>query len=364
VRNEEIATRFSEIATCSTSSARTRSAACRTSARRGQLESLTENVEDLVTARPRRPNPGIGRAPPRRLRSMSRRVGSHITTNTREIPSRGPGPPEGPRLGPEEGGRSCGRSFGITNLDTLKAAGGETSPSPRQGIRREGRKRTSCMRSSSSRRGSRRSRRAARIVDTITERMKASKTVERSRRPVVPEDAGNCGRRRHPCGWRRTARRPGGLRASPGRRRVPRLRQTKVVVAWSITDYEGSGDDSGGSGDLDPATVGAGCSISQVRKTTNIRLRTMAERRGLKMNDTGRFPRRKRSRHGRSFGAEPWSPPEIDPPGSDLGSIMSRAREAPRVEILFSSRKNAVLIHLQAARSAIVRRRMLWSSNL
>src|SRR2546430_3931822 len=180
VRNEEIATRFSEIADMLDILGEDtfRSLSYQRAAR--QLESLTENVEDLVREGRVDQIPGIGRA-------LAEKIVEYVTTGRigyyDEL--RAKFPPgvldllKVRGLGPKKV-KILWQQLGITDLDTLKAAaekhllrrvkglGVETEQKilPAIELVKEGEARTFLVD-------------AARIVDAITQGMKATKTVER-----------------------------------------------------------------------------------------------------------------------------------------------------------------------------------------
>src|SRR5437773_2574168 len=135
-----------------------------------------------------------------------------------------------------------------------------------------------------------------RIVDTITERMKASKTVERI------EAAGSFRRMRETVGdvdilavARNRAAAGAAFERLPGVVEVLASGETKVVIRIEYHDYEGSPRTiQVDLRILDPDSWGAGLQYFTGSKDHNIRLRTMAERRGLKMNEYGVFRDEKR----------------------------------------------------------------------
>src|SRR5213080_3611083 len=180
MRNEEIATRFGEIADMLDILGEDtfRSLSYQRAAR--QLESLTENVEDLVRAGRVDQIPGIGRA-------LAEKIVEYVTTGRIAYYDelRAKFPPgvldllKVRGLGPKKV-KILWQQLGITDLDTLKAAaekhllrrvkgfGEKTEENLVRAIElvKEGEARTFLVD-------------AARIVDRITDGMKASKTVER-----------------------------------------------------------------------------------------------------------------------------------------------------------------------------------------
>src|SRR2546427_191434 len=184
------------------------------------------------------------------------------------------------------------QELGITDLDTLKAAaekhllrrvkgfGEKTEENILRAIElvKEGEARTFLVD-------------AARIVDGITERMKAGKTVERI------EAAGSFRRMRETVGdvdilevAKDRAAAGAAFERLPGVVEVLASGETKVVVRLEYHDYEGSRRTiQVDLRILDPDSWGAGVQYFTGSKDHNIRLRTMAERRGLKMNEYGVF---------------------------------------------------------------------------
>src|SRR5207245_5105072 len=138
---------------------------------------------------------------------------------------------------------------------------------------------------------------AARIVDTIVEGMKTSKTVERI------EAAGSFRRMRETVGdvdILAVAKDRGAAAAAferlPGVVEVLASGETKVVIRLAYHDYEGSSRTiQVDLRILDPDSWGAGLQYFTGSKDQNIRLRTMAERRGVKMNEYGAFAEQTRS---------------------------------------------------------------------
>src|SRR5439155_165237 len=134
------------------------------------------------------------------------------------------------------------------------------------------------------------------LGEKITERMKASKTVERI------EAAGSFRRMRETVGdvdilavARNRAAAGAAFERLPGVVEVLASGETKVVIRIEYHDYEGSPRTiQVDLRILDPDSWGAGLQYFTGSKDHNIRLRTMAERRGLKMNEYGVFRDEKR----------------------------------------------------------------------
>ncbi|TLZ99129.1 MAG: PHP domain-containing protein, partial [Methanobacteriota archaeon] len=257
-----------------------------------QLESLTENVEDLVREGRVDQIPGIGRA-------LAEKIVEYVTTGRigyyDEL--RAKFPPgvldllKVRGLGPKKV-KILWQQLGITDLDTLKAAaekhllrrvkgfGEKTEENILRAIElvKEGEARTFLVD-------------AARIVDAITQGMKASKTVERI------EAAGSFRRMRETVGdvdilavAKNRAAAGAAFERLPGVVEVLASGETKVVVRLEYHDYEGSRrTNQVDLRILDPDSWGAGLQYFTGSKDHNIRLRTMAERRGLKMNEYGVF---------------------------------------------------------------------------
>src|SRR2546428_8027304 len=255
-------------------------------------EALTENVEDLVRAGRVDQIPGIGRA-------LAEKITEYVTTGRIAYYDelRAKFPPgvldllKVRGLGPKKV-KVLWQELGITDLDTLKAAaekhllrrvkgfGEKTEENILRAIElvKEGEARTFLVD-------------AARIVDGITERMKAGKTVERI------EAAGSFRRMRETVGdvdilavAKDRAAAGVAFERLPGVVEVLASGETKVVVRLEYHDYEGSRRTiQVDLRILDPDSWGAGLQYFTGSKDHNIRLRTMAERRGLKMNEYGVF---------------------------------------------------------------------------
>ena len=137
---------------------------------------------------------------------------------------------------------------------------------------------------------------AARIVDGIVERMQASKTVERI------DAAGSFRRMRETVGdidilavAKDRSAAGTAFEHLPDVVEVLASGETKVVVRMAYHDYEGAPRTiQVDLRILDPDAWGAGLQYFTGSKDHNIRLRTMAERRGLKMNEYGMFRDEKR----------------------------------------------------------------------
>lgn len=262
-----------------------------------QLESLTDNVEDLVREGRVDQIPGIGRA-------LAEKITEYVTTGRIAYYDelRAKFPPgvldllKVRGLGPKKV-KILWQQLGITDLDTLKAAaekhllrrvkgfGEKTEENILHAIElvKEGEARAFLVD-------------AARIVDTITERMKAGKTVERI------DAAGSFRRMRETVGdvdilavAKNRAAAGEAFQRLPGVVEVLASGETKVVVRLEYHDCEGSRRTiQVDLRILDPDSWGAGLQYFTGSKDHNIRLRTMAERRGLKMNEYGVFRDEKR----------------------------------------------------------------------
>src|SRR5881396_1324013 len=292
MKNEEIASRFGEIADMLDILGEDtfRSLSYQRAAR--QLESLTENVEDLVREGRVDQIPGIGPA-------LGEKITEYVTTGriayydelrTKFPPSvldllkvRG--------LGPKKV-KVLWQQLGITDLDTLKSAaekhllsrvkgfGEKTEENLLRAIAavKEGEARSFLVD-------------AARIVDGIVERMQASKTVERI------DAAGSFRRMRETVGdidilavAKDRSAAGTAFERLPDVVEVLASGETKVVVRMAYHDYEGAPRTiQVDLRILEPDAWGAGLQYFTGSKDHNIRLRTMAERRGLKMNEYGVF---------------------------------------------------------------------------
>src|SRR3989442_13183138 len=121
--------------------------------------------------------------------------------------------------------------------------------------------------------------------------MKASKTVERNGGGV------SCRRMRETVGdvgilavAKNRAAGAAGFERLPGVVEILASGETKVVIRLAYHDYEGSPRTiQVDLRILDPDSWGAGLQYFTGSKDHNIRLRTMAERRGVKMNEYGAF---------------------------------------------------------------------------
>ncbi len=319
MKNEEIAARFGEIAAMLDilGDDTFRILSYQRAAR--QLEALTENVEDLVRGGRVDQIPGIGPA-------LAEKITEYVTTGRiayhEEL--RAKFPPgvldllKVRGLGPKKV-KVLWQELGITDLDTLRAAaekhllrrvkgfGEKTEENLLKAIAlvKEGEARAFLVD-------------AARVVDLIVERMRASKTVERI------EAAGSFRRMRETVGdidILAVAKNRGAAGEAferiPGVVEVLASGETKVVVRMEFHDYEGSPRTiQVDLRILDPDNWGAGLQYFTGSKDHNIHLRTMAERRGLKMNEYGVFREEKRIAGDteESMYATlnlPWIPPEM-----------------------------------------------------
>jgi DNA polymerase (family 10) len=292
MKNEEIATRFSEIAAMLDILGEDtfRILSYQRAAR--QLEDLTEDVEGLVRQGRLNQVPGIGAA-------LAEKITEYVTTGRIAYHDelRAKFPPgvldllKVRGLGPKKV-RVLWQQLGITDLDTLKSAaekhllsrvkgfGEKTEENLLRAIAlvKEGQARAFLVD-------------AARIVDGIVGRMQASKTVERI------DAAGSFRRMRETVGdidilavAKDRAAAGAAFERLPGVAEVLASGETKVVVRMEYHDYEGSPRTiQVDLRILDPDHWGAGLQYFTGSKDHNIRLRTMAERRGLKMNEYGMF---------------------------------------------------------------------------
>jgi len=292
VKNEEIAARFSEIADMLDILGEDtfRILSYQRAAR--QLESLAENVEELVRGGRVDQIPGIGPA-------LGEKITEYVTTGRIAYYDelRAKFPPgvldllKVRGLGPKKV-KILWQELGITDLDTLKAAaekhllrrvkgfGEKTEENILRAIElvKEGEARAFLVD-------------AARIVDLIVQGMQASKTVERI------EAAGSFRRMRETVGdvdilavAKDRAAAGAAFERLPGVLEVLASGETKVVVRLEYRSYEGSRRTiQVDLRILDPASWGAGLQYFTGSKDHNIRVRTMAERRGLKMNEYGVF---------------------------------------------------------------------------
>src|SRR3989475_296679 len=297
VKNEEIAARFSEIADMLDILGEDTFRVLSYQRAARQLESLTENVEDLVRAGRVDQIPGIGPA-------LAEKITEYVTTGRiayhEELRAKfPPGVLDLLRvrgLGPKKV-KILWQQLGITDLDTLKAAaekhllrrvkgfGEKTEENLVWAIElvKEGQARAFLVD-------------AARVVDAITEGMKASKTVERI------EAAGSFRRMRETVGdvdilavAKNRAAAAAAFERLAGVVEILASGETKVVIRLAYHDYEGSPRTiQVDLRILDPDSWGAGLQYFTGSKDHNIRLRTMAERRGLKMNEYGVFRDEKR----------------------------------------------------------------------
>ncbi len=297
VKNEEIAARFSEIADMLDILGEDTFRVLSYQRAARQLESLTENVDDLVRAGRVDQIPGIGAA-------LAEKITEYVTTGRIAFHEelRAKFPPgvldllKVRGLGPKKV-KILWQQLGITDLDTLKAAaekhllrrvkgfGEKTEENLVRAIElvKEGQARAFLVD-------------AARVVDAITEGMKGSNTIERV------EAAGSFRRMRETVGdvdilavARNRAAAAAAFEHLPGVVEVLASGETKVVIRHAYHDYEGSPRTiQVDLRILDPDSWGAGLQYFTGSKDHNIRLRTMAERRGVKMNEYGAFRDEKR----------------------------------------------------------------------
>src|SRR6058998_997366 len=297
VKNEEIAARFSEIADMLDILGEDTFRVLSYQRAARQLESVTENVEELVRSGRVDQIPGIGAA-------LGQKIIEYVTTGRiayhEEL--RAKFPPgvldllKVRGLGPKKV-KILWQQLGITDLDTLKSAaekhllsrvkgfGEKTEENLLRAIAavKEGEARSFLVD-------------AARIVDGIVERMQASKTVDRI------DAAGSFRRMRETVGdidilavAKDRAAAGTAFERLPGVVEVLASGETKVVARVEYHDYEGSPRTiQVDLRILDPDSWGAGLQYFTGSKDHNIRLRTMAERRGLKMNEYGVFRDEKR----------------------------------------------------------------------
>src|SRR5437879_10328443 len=297
VKNEEIAARFSEIADMLDILGEDTFRVLSYQRAARQLESLTENVEDLVTSGRVDQRPAMGSA-------LAEKTTQYVTTG--RIPYheelRAKFPPgvldllRVRGLGPKKV-KILWQQLGITDLDTLKAAaekhllrrvkgfGAKTEENLVRAIELVKAGQAGAFLVD-----------AARVVDAITEGMKANKTVERI------EAAGSFRRMRETVGdvdilavAKNRAAAGAAFERLPGVVEVLASGETKVVIRLAYHDYEGSPRTiQVDLRILDPDSWGAGLQYFTGSKDHNIRLRTMAERRGVKMNEYGAFRDEKR----------------------------------------------------------------------
>ncbi len=297
MKNEEIAARFGEIAAMLDILGEDTFRVLSYQRAARQLEDLTEDVEGLVRQGRLNQVPGIGPA-------LSEKITEYVTTGRIAYHDelRAKFPPgvldllKVRGLGPKKV-KVLWQQLGITDLDTLKSAaekhllsrvkgfGEKTEENLLRAIAavKEGEARTFLVD-------------AARIVDGIVERMQASKTVERI------DAAGSFRRMRETVGdidvlavAKDRAAAGTAFERLPGVVEVLASGETKVVARMEYHDYEGSPRTiQVDLRILDPDHWGAGLQYFTGSKDHNIRLRTMAERRGLKMNEYGMFRDEKR----------------------------------------------------------------------
>ncbi|HYV08843.1 MAG TPA: helix-hairpin-helix domain-containing protein, partial [Thermoplasmata archaeon] len=288
MKNEEIAARFSEIADMLDilGEETFRILSYQRAAR--QLESLADDVEELVRQGRVDQIPGIGAA-------LGEKITEYVTTGRISYHDelRAKFPPgvldllKVRGLGPKKV-KILWQQLGITDLDGLRTAaqkhllqrvkgfGEKTEENLLRAVElaKEGQARTFQVD-------------AARVVDSIVAHMHATQTVERI------EAAGSFRRMRETVGdidILAVAKDRGAAGASfvrmPGVVETLASGETKVVVRLAYTDYEGSPRTiQVDLRILDPASWGAGLQYFTGSKDHNIRVRTMAERRGLKMNE-------------------------------------------------------------------------------
>jgi len=292
MKNEEIAARFSEIADMLDilGEETFRILSYQRAAR--QLESLADDVEELVRQGRVDQIPGIGAA-------LAEKITEYVTTGRIAYHDelRAKFPPgvldllKVRGLGPKKV-KILWQQLGITDLDGLRTAaqrhllqrvkgfGEKTEENLLRAVElaKEGQARAFLVD-------------AARVVDSIIAHMHATKTVERI------EAAGSFRRMRETVGdidILAVAKDRGAAGAAfvrmPGVVETLASGETKVVVRLAYTDYEGSPRTiQVDLRILDPASWGAGLQYFTGSKDHNIRVRTMAERRGLKMNEYGVF---------------------------------------------------------------------------
>src|SRR6266566_3377650 len=278
VKNEEIAARFSEIADMLDILGEDTFRVLSYQRAARQLESLTENVEDLVRAGRVDQIPGIGAA-------LAEKITEYVTTGriTYHEELRAKFPPgvldllKVRGLGPKKV-KILWQQLGITDLDTLKAAAEKHLLRRVKGF------------------GEKTEENLVRAIELVMEGMKANKTVERI------EAAGSFRRMRETVGdvdilavAKNRAAAGAAFERLPGVVEVLASGEPKVVIRLAYNDYEGSPRTiQVDLRILDPDSWGAGLQYFTGSKDHNIRLRTMAERRGVKMNEYGAFRDEKR----------------------------------------------------------------------
>src|SRR2546428_4713156 len=297
MKNEEIAARFGEIAAMLDILGEDTFRVLSYQRAARQLEDLTEDVEGLVRQGRLNQVPGIGPA-------LAEKITEYVTTGRIAYHDelRAKFPPgvldllKVRGLGPKKV-KVLWQQLGITDLDTLKSAaekhllsrvkgfGEKTEENLLRAIAavKEGEARSFLVD-------------AARIVDGIVERMQASKTVgridaagsfRRMRETVGDIDILAVAKDRSAAGT--------AFERLPDVVEVLASGETKVVVRMAYHDYEGAPRTiQVDLRILDPDAWGAGLQYFTGSKDHNIRLRTMAERRGLKMNEYGMFRDEKR----------------------------------------------------------------------
>src|SRR2546428_1728160 len=297
MKNEEIAARFGEIAAMLDILGEDTFRVLSYQRAARQLEDLTEDVEGLVRQGRLNQVPGIGPA-------LAEKITEYVTTGRIAYHDelRAKFPPgvldllKVRGLGPKKV-KILWQQLGITDLDGLRTAaqrhllqrvkgfGEKTEENLLRAVElaKEGQARAFLVD-------------AARVVDSIVAHMHATMTVERI------EAAGSFRRMRETVGdidILAVAKDRGAAGAAfvrmPGVVETLASGETKVVVRLAYTDYEGSPRTiQVDLRILDPASWGAGLQYFTGSKDHNIRVRTMAERRGLKMNEYGVFRDEKR----------------------------------------------------------------------
>ncbi|HEX9339578.1 MAG TPA: DNA polymerase/3'-5' exonuclease PolX [Thermoplasmata archaeon] len=292
MKNEEIAARFSEIADMLDilGEETFRILSYQRAAR--QLESVADDIEDLARRGQVDRIPGIGPA-------LAEKIAEYVTTGRIAYHDelRAKFPPgvldllKVRGLGPKKV-KILWQQLGITDLDGLRTAAQEQRLRRVKGfgekteenllkaveLAKEGQARAFLVD-------------AAHVVESIVAHMHATKTVERI------EAAGSFRRMRETVGdvdVLAVAKDRGAAGAAftrtPGVVETLASGETKVVVRLAYTDYEGSPRTiQVDLRILEPGSWGAGLQYFTGSKDHNIRLRTMAERRGLKLNEYGVF---------------------------------------------------------------------------
>ena len=256
-----------------------------------QIEALTEDVEDLVREGRVAGIDGVGP-------SLAEKIVEHVTTGRIAFHEelRGKFPPgvldllRVRGLGPKKV-RLLWQQLGVTDLETLRKAaethrlrrvkgfGEKTEENILRSIEllKEGESRALLVD-------------AARVVDLVTRHLEGTRLIERI------EAAGSFRRMRETVGdidLLAVAKERGAVSSAftsmPGVIEVLGAGETKAIILLGFEGIDGRRSIQVDLRILDPASWGAGLQYFTGSKDHNIRLRTMAERRGLKLNEYGVF---------------------------------------------------------------------------